>query len=214
TVVEVEPNELFELTDSRELKCANNEDGKRDILKRLAPKFVYHGEFGILEDVFNKKYELIVFLEGNNDVKNFESIKNEEKIKFIDSNGCGNMPNLVKVFKAIPFFKKLAQQKQIVFLFDFDKEGFEKLAECITEKKINQQHIFDKIRNKEAFTYKIFDDINIHISHLIPNDDHSWEIVNEYRHQELKSEGEAGIQRQFEHLNKIKEGHFNLIEVN
>ena len=60
TVVEVEPDELFELTDSRELKCAANEDGKREILKRLAPKFVYHGEFGILEDVFNNKYEMML----------------------------------------------------------------------------------------------------------------------------------------------------------
>lgn len=211
TVVEVEPKELFELTDSRELKCANDENGKREILKRLAPKFVYHGEFGILEDVFNTKYDMIVFLEGNNDVKNFESIKGDDRIKFIDSNGCGNMPNLVRIFKAIPFFKNLANQKQIAFLFDFDKDGFEKLAECISDKQFNSQCIYDTIRNKEAFCYKM-EDLNIFVSHLIPAQKHSWQISDVFRHQELKIEGIDGIHRQFDHLKKIKDGFHNLIE--
>ena len=205
TVVEVEPNELFELTDSRELKCANDESGKRDILKRLAPKFVYHGEFGILEDIFNTKYDLIVFLEGNNDVKNFESIKSEEKFKFIDSGGCGNMPNLVTIFKAIPFFKKLAQQKQIVFLFDFDKEGIESLSKCLPKSK-NSQDIYTKFSTKEFYITKIEEDINLYVSHLIPNETHSWEIKDEFRHQELKLEGEIGINRQFTHLKNIETG--------
>ena len=97
TVVEVEPNELYELTDSKTLKCANDQDGKKDILRRLAPKFVYHGEFGILEEVFNNKYEMIVFLEGENDVTNFKKGLTNKKIKFISSNGAGNMPNLITV---------------------------------------------------------------------------------------------------------------------
>ena len=213
TVVEVEPDELFELTDSRELKCAKDENGKRDILKRLAPKFVYHGEFGILEDVFNNKYELIVFVEGNNDVKNFEAGLKEEKYKFIDSRGVGNMPDLVKIFKVIPFFQKLAQQKQIVFLFDFDGEGIENMVKCL-HKNDNQQGVYSKFGIKEVYCSKIEDNVNIYVSHLIPDESHSWQISNEYRHQELKSEGDEGIQRQFEHLNKIKEGHFNITEVN
>jgi energy-coupling factor transporter ATP-binding protein EcfA2 len=201
TVVEVEPNELFELSDSRELKCALNEDGKREILKSLAPKFVYHGEFGILEDVFNIKYEKIVFLEGKNDVKNFEIGLTNEKYKFIDSTGVGNMPDLVKIFKVIPFFKNLAQQKQIIFLFDFDKEGIEKLTECITT---STQEMYDNFREKKCFISKISNDLNIYVSHLIPNDNHSWKIEDEYRHQELKKEGEKGIKRQFDNLKNIK----------
>jgi len=202
TVVEVKPNELFELTDSRELKCADNEEGKREILKRLAPKFVYHGEFGILEDVFNHKYEMIVFLEGKNDVKNFENGLTDEKYKFIDSNGVGNMPDLVKIFKAIPFFKKLAQQKQIVFLFDFDQAGIEKLCNCLSKAS---QEIYDKFNEKEHSISKVCEDTNIYVSHLIPNNDHSWKLNDEYRHQELKAEGDIGIKRQFEHLKNIKD---------
>lgn len=202
TVVEVKPNELFELTDSRELKCADNEEGKREILKRLAPKFVYHGEFGILEDVFNHKYEMIVFLEGKNDVKNFENGLTDEKYKFIDSHGVGNMPDLVKIFKAIPFFKKLAQQKQIVFLFDFDQEGIEKLGNCLSK---TSQEIYDKFSEKEHYLSKVGEDTNIYVSHLVPNNDHSWKLNDEYRHQELKAEGDIGIKRQFEHLKNIKD---------
>lgn len=201
TVVEVQPNELFELTDSRELKCAVDEDGKKEILKRLAPKFVYHGEFGILEDVFNNKYEMIVFLEGKNDIKNFENGLANEKFKFIDSHGVGNMPDLVKIFKAIPFFKKLAQQKQIVFLFDFDQEGVDNMIKCIPK---NNQEIFEKFNKKEYYLSKVEEDTNIYITHLIPNNEHSWKLIDEYRHQELKKEGEEGIKRQFENLELIK----------
>ena len=210
TVVEVNPNELFELTNSKELKCADNEDGKKEILKRLAPKFVYHGEFGILEDVFNIKYEKIVFLEGKNDVKNFDIGLTNEKYKFIDSTGVGNMPDLIKIFKVIPFFKNLAHQKQIIFLFDFDKEGIEKLSESITT---STQEIYDNFREKKCFISKISNDLNIYVSHLIPNDSHSWKIEHEYRHQELRSEGSIGIQRQFEHiLNMDKETILSLNE--
>jgi len=191
TVVEVEPNELYELTDSKTLKCANNQDGKRDILRRLAPKFVYHGEFGILEEVFNNKYDMIVFLEGVNDVTNFEKGLTNEKIKFINSNGVGNMPNLITVFKAIPFFKELAKQKLIVFLFDFDKEGFDKMCECLPKSKTSQD-VYNIISKKDTF-----------VENLVPNNLHSWDIKENYRHQELKAEGINGIKRQFDNLNKI-----------
>lgn len=200
TVVEVEPNELFELTDSRELKCALNEDGKREILTRLAPKFVYHGEFVILEDVFNNKFEMIVFLEGKNDVKNFETGLTNEKYKFIDSNGVGNMYNLISTFKAIPFFKKLALQKKIVFIFDFDKEGITEMNKCI-KNPVDAGRSFSQ---KATFIDKITDDLNLFVSHLIPNEEHSWNLKDEYRHQELKKEGEIGIKRQFENLKNIK----------
>lgn len=201
TVVEVAPNELFELTDSRELKCALNEDGKREILTRLAPKFVYHGEFGILEDVFNNKYEMIIFLEGKNDVKNFEKGLIDEKYKLIDSNGVGNMYNLISTFKAIPFFKKLAQQKKIVFIFDFDIEGITEMNKCIK----NPVEAGRSFSQKATFIDKVTDDLNLFVSHLIPNEEHSWNLKDKYRHQELKKEGEIGIKRQFENLKYIND---------
>lgn len=201
TVVEVEPNELFELTDSRELKCAKNEEGKREILKRLAPKFVYHGEFGILEDVFNNKYEMIIFLEGKNDVKNFEKGLIDEKYKLIDSNGVGNMYNLISTFKAIPFFKKLAQQKKIVFIFDFDNDGITEMNKCIK----NPVDAGTSFSQKVIFIDKVTDDLNLFVSHLIPNEEHSWNLKDQYRHQELKKEGEIGIKRQFENLKYIND---------
>lgn len=199
TVVEVKPNELYELTDSRELKCAENENGKRDILRRLAPKFVYHGEFGILEDIFNSKYELIVFVEGKNDVRNFDLGISNEKYKFIDSKGVGNIPDLVKIFKVIPFFQNLAQQKQIVFLFDFDEEGIENLVKCLP-KHDSPQVVYNTFIHKEPYCSKIDSDLNIYITHLIPNNFHSWKVADNYRHQELRDEGETGIRRQFDHL--------------
>ena len=200
TVVEVEPKELFELNDSRELNCANDEEGKREILKRLAPKFVYHGEFGILEDVFNQKYEMIVFLEGKNDVKNFDNGLSNEKYKFIDSRGVGNMPDLVKIFKVVPFFNKLAKQKKIVFLFDFDKEGIDNLCKCITDQP---QEVYDRFSLKKCYVCKVDNNSNIFISHLVPNDTHNWKVQNEYRHQELKQEGKTGIDRQFAFLKHL-----------
>lgn len=203
TVVEVEPNELFELTDSRELKCAVNEDGKREILKRLAPKFVYHGEFGILEDVFNNKYEMIVFLEGKGDVTNFNTHNEINKIKFINSHGAGNMNNLISVFKAIPFFNSLAKEKKIIFLYDFDKEGFEKLSEHLP-KSTNSQEVYDTIKIKNAYINKIDNNLKIFVSHLVPPLGHSWNIKDEFRHQELKKEGQDGVKRQFENLENIK----------
>lgn len=203
TVVEVKPDELYELTDSRMLKCANNENGKKEILRRLAPKFVYHGEFGILEEVFNNKYEKIVFLEGKNDVVNFEKGLENEKIKFINSNGVGNMVNLITIFKAIPFFKELAKQKCIVFLFDFDKEGIDNLCKCLSKEQSSQE-VYDKIRKKYAYRGQLDDELNIFISHLVPDNSHSWEVQEHYRHQELKKEGERGIKRQLDNLNNIK----------
>lgn len=200
TVVEVSPHELYELKDSSHLDCAKDEEGKKDILRRLAPKFVYHGEFGILEDVFNNKYEIIVFLEGKNDVKNFEKGLNGEKYKFIDSTGVGNMPDIVKIFKVIPFFKELAKQKKVVFLFDFDKDGIEHLDKSIT---INAQEVYKEFSLKKPFSTRISDDLNIYISHLVPDDSHSWDLKDEYRHQELKKDGQEGIKRQFEHLKNI-----------
>lgn len=208
TVVEVKPVELFELTDSRELKCANSEDGKSEILKRLAPKFVYHGEFGILEDVFNQRYEMIIFTEGMNDVKNFHSVQDVNKYKFIASNGAGNMNNLISVFKAIPFFYSLAKDKIIVFLYDFDNEGLKKLSEHLP-KSTNNQEVFNKINKKESFIYKIDKELQIFVSHLLPSAEHSWNIKDEYRHQELKQEGENGIKRQYNHLKSIIESNFN-----
>ena len=112
------------------------------------------------------------------------------------------MPDLVKIFKAIPFFKKLAQQKLIVFLFDFDQEGIDNLVKCIPKKS---QEIFENIADKKHYLSKVEEDTNIYVSHLIPNNEHSWKLKNEYRHQELKKEGNYGIKRQFEHLKSIKD---------
>jgi hypothetical protein len=39
----------------------------------------------------------------------------------------------------------------------------------------------------------------------MPNNEHSWKLIDVYRHQELKKEGNNGILRQFEHLKNIKE---------
>ena len=48
-------------------------------------------------------------------------------------------------------------------------------------------------------------DLNLFVSHLIPNEEHSWNLKDQYRHQELKKEGEIGIKRQFENLKYIND---------
>lgn len=112
------------------------------------------------------------------------------------------MNNLISVFKAIPFFNSLAKDKKIVFLYDFDKEGLEKLSEHLP-KSTNTQELYEKIKNKEAFIYKIDKTLKIFVSHLVPPQDHSWIIKEEYRHQELKKDGVEGIRRQLNHLQNI-----------
>ncbi len=203
TVVEILPEELFELKESNELKCANNEEGKRDILKRLAPQFVYYGEFGVLESIFNQKYELIVFVEGKNDVSNFEKYLKNYRYKFIECKGACNMPDLVKTFKVIPFFKDLVKNKNIVFLFDFDQEGISNLENCLPKGISNQTLYTHYFNNKQPFIKPIEENMQVYVTHLVPSEEHSWELESQYRHQELKNEGEKGIKRQIEHLESI-----------
>ena len=109
---------------------------------------------------------------------------------------------LIRVFKAIPFFKELAKQKLIVFLFDFDKEGFDNMCECLPKSKTSQD-VYNIISKKDTFVERIDDDLKIFVTHLVPNNLHSWDIKELYRHQELKKEGDNGIKRQFDNLNKI-----------
>ena len=196
TVAEIEPEELFELTSDHILTCAETQEGKKKIIQKLAPKFVYHGEFGILEDVLST----IFFVEGNHDVSNFEEFANNNKYKFIDSGGAGNMLNLVRVFKSIPFFKNRTNGTKIVFVFDFDTEGINKL--CESAGGDSNQKIHKNIERKESSFYKVIP--NLYLTHLIPPESHTWEYgTNRYGHKELKNEGEEAIKRHSEFFNSL-----------
>ena len=79
TVVGVKPEELYELSienGNHTLMCANDKQGMQKILKKLAPKFVYYGELGILgylaEDIDK---EIIILVEGKNDQEKPSNIR-------------------------------------------------------------------------------------------------------------------------------------------
>ena len=58
---------------------------------------------------------------------------------------------------------------------------------------------------KNTYSDKITEDLNLFVTHLIPPINHTWDLNDEYRHQELKAESETGIKRQFDNLKVIKD---------
>ena len=79
------------------MKRAANEKGKKSILKKLAPKFVYYSEFGNLEYVLNSKNDTLVLLEGAKDKANFSEYANE--YTFIDCGSSGGINNFLICLK-------------------------------------------------------------------------------------------------------------------
>ena len=135
TVAAVNADELYELTlnnNSHELVCAKNEDGKKAILKKLAPNFIYHSEFGNLEYILRDRKDVIVLLEGKNDKINFQSNQN---YTFVSCEGADNIKNLLICFNTIDLFKNILTDKLVVALFDFDKKGREAIKLILTAKE-------------------------------------------------------------------------------
>jgi hypothetical protein len=48
------------------------------------------------------------------------------------------------------------------------------------------QEIFENINNKVRYLSKVEEDTNIYLSHLMPNNEHSWKLTDVYRHQGVK----------------------------
>ncbi|MEN9782041.1 MAG: hypothetical protein RL208_191 [Pseudomonadota bacterium] len=127
TVAEIESNELYEMineSNSHKIVPAKNESGKRKILEKLAPKFVYDDELGLLA-LKKCKQNVIIFTEGSSDnttLRDYVIQENkQDSYTFIQAGGAENIECLVKAFSVIPYFQKILTYKKIFFIFDFEK---------------------------------------------------------------------------------------------
>ena len=209
TVVEVEPKELFELSinnNVQEIICANDEEGKRKILQKLAPNFIYYSEFGYLEYLLKPKTTTIVLLEGKYDKANLEDLG--DLYTFINCAGTGNIKNLLICLKTIPFFKRCIEDKLIIALFDFDCKGRESVTDILNTSKNDE--FAKKISDKEPLF--LHHENNVYIATFVPPyEQEKWSYDdNRYRHQELKKEGQLGVSRQKALLEKIIEDYDSL----
>ncbi len=204
TVAEVEPGELYEISvnkDQHELTCAENADGKKKILKKLAPKFVYYSEFGNLEYILNTRADTIILVEGKFDEKNFKTHTNYNNYTFIACGGKGNIKNFLVCLEAIPFLKNIVKDKLIIGLFDFDlagRDGIKNIVDTVIDDELAL-----KIKNKESpfVSHKN----NVYLAMFKPKDQDSWEYKSKYyRHQELKTDGVEGLNRQYGMLKEIE----------
>lgn len=204
TVAEVDAENLYEVSITNGLQsidCAVNPKGKKDILKKLAPNFVYYSEFGLLEHVLRGEKDVIIFTEGKNDVRNFTSIAND--YTFVECGGEGNIKNMLQCLKCIPFLKDSIKNKIVIALFDFDRAGREAIQSILAGEA--NDTFAHKITNKERLYIKHND--NIFLAMMMPNEksDFAWEKKNSrYRHQELKREGQEGVKRQKTLIEAIK----------
>ena len=197
TVAEVDPNDLFFVAIENGIQsviCAKDESGKKDILKKLAPKFVYYGELWGLENILTDKKNIIVFTEGKNDCKNFDSLK--DNYTFIQCHGAGNMKNFIQCLKSIPFLKDAIAEKTIIALFDFDKEWRTSIQRLLENDSSMNDQFGQKIKHKEHL-FVPYSGTNIFLAMMMPPLSDPYDYNSKcYRHQELKKEGEDWINRQ------------------
>ena len=209
TVAEVKPENLFEvsvLDGVQKIECANDDEGKKVILNKLAPNFVYYSEFGILEYVLKDETDIVVITEGAKDLENFED--SEKNHTFIACAGAGNIKNFLVCLKSIPFLKKSIESKTVIALFDFDGKGRSEIKDLLRREKDapKDDDITRKITDKES----IFAEYSpgIYLSMFTPPDTDNWDYTNShFRHQELKKEGSSGLQRQLGLIEEIKNEH-------
>ena len=208
TVAEVDPKELCELSvnnNIHKIEWAEDEDGKKKILEKLAPKFVYNDDLGFL-GLANSKADVLIFTEGTTDEEFFQKYANKEKLsyKFIGCDSACNIRFASNTFSIIPYFKKLSERKIIICLFDFDQQGIAQIHEC-TKDKIGKK-VSNFAHKKEPIIIKI-DSKPIYFTALVPQENsdkwNSYEENKNYELEHVKEEGESGIKRQFETISKI-----------
>ena len=211
TVAEVEPDELCEIvvnnSGQQKIKWAENEEGKKIILDKLAPNFVYDDELGFF-GLLKGKEDIVVFVEGRNDEKTLKKYaQNNEfnRYKFIECGSADNIFFAIRSFSVIPYFARLLQTKTIIGLFDFDKKGYDIINKICSDPR----KIIKLTDNKKAVIMPKKSDITqkeLFIMALIPPVDfENWnnfekiEGTNSYRREEMiKEAGQIGIKRQFD----------------
>lgn len=212
TVAEVDPKSLCEIINEdgcHKIEWAKNEDGKKKILEKLAPKFVYDEELGPIGAIKGSR-DVIIFVEGKDDEQYF-STKAEElgltNYKFIECGCADNVPTAIKALSIIPYFQKIIQTKTIIGLFDFDEKGLDTIHRAILRDKEDIKTITQNLRNKKQAIIHEY-----HNSYLLvlvpPNSSESWQdhFNNRYRLEELKNDEKnngGAIDRLFAEIKKI-----------
>lgn len=164
TVAEVKPEELFLMKNENGkhiLIKAENDDGKKEILETLAPKFVYEKELGFMGILAKTQKEYIIFVEGESDKIHFETARQylnlDDNYEFIDCNCADNISNIISAIRNIPIFNTILDKKNIIALFDFDAKGREKISKLLDHNSASQnipiKEISDKISYKENLIF-------------------------------------------------------------
>lgn len=165
TVALVEPRELHSIKkeeyEKHIFENAKDENGKKEILEKLAPKFVYEKELGFMGILAKTQKEYIIFVEGESDKIHFETARQYLKLKdnyeFIDCNCADNISNIISAIRNIPIFNTILNKKNIIALFDFDTKGREKISKLLDHNSASQnipiKEISDKISYKENLIF-------------------------------------------------------------
>lgn len=217
TVAEVRPGDLYELVldnGRHKINHAKDQQGKKLILEKLAPKFVWDDELGLL-GLAKCPQKKIVFTEGKSDDKKLTEYTNKfhkDEYKFIPCSGAENMECVLKAFSVIPYFQRLLQSKIIVFLFDFDNKGiacFNNLVKSemgrsggiAHDNSSNKKPIHSTIEVKSEGKGKLVN--ALHIMTLIPPSSHSWSWTSDaYEIEHLMVD--ADFKRQFDFIESIQ----------
>lgn len=203
TVAFAEPNELYwmeNINDSHNIRPIKNEDGKKEILEKLAPNFVYYGALGIFGILAKSQEDNIILVEGPSDEIHFNTAAkhlNINNCKFINCDGATKMIPFITTLKTIPLFKQILNTKKIFIICDYDTEGLKTLSTILNNKyaghcnnAVNEQ--FEKaietcIKNKteNCIPVQIEGLKNFYVLPLWPNKDDIFEIWK-YRNYDIE----------------------------
>ena len=203
TVAEVEPEELFLMENEKGehiLKKAGDENGKKEILEKLAPKFVYEKELGFMGILAKTPKKYIIFVEGESDKIHFKTARQyldlDDNYEFIECGNADNISNIIKAIKNIPLFKNIINNKKVIAMYDFDEKGREQISKLLDHSKsgsvIPIEEVSDKIQNKSDLTFNFkkntctgYNDITLMM--LVPKkeDIHYWNNFSNYEIEHL-----------------------------
>jgi 5S rRNA maturation endonuclease (ribonuclease M5) len=145
TVACVKSENLYEMKNENnkcEIIYAKNDAGKKDIVEKLAPKFIFHEEIGLFGTMFNTKKDIIVFVEGKTDKAHFdvarEKLNRKDNYEFIDCDGADNILHIMRSITGIKELKDNLQNKKIVALWDFDGKGKSVISQTIDNKYLGE----------------------------------------------------------------------------
>lgn len=197
TVCEIEAHELFEIDINQtpsSIQCATDiKNGKKEILKKLAPNLNYNAEIDLLSCIHQINAPVIVLVEGKKDLKNLEDLKTDS-ILIHPCDGTGNIQNMIALACQ---FKFLFKNKLLIGLFDFDKAGVGSAKSTLGSGPEQDDSLMNKINNKEKpyVKHKYFQEekLYIYVATLQPSETKErWDYENDqFKHENFKRDPDA-----------------------